>query len=135
MMRSHRRISRLVLVLTVAISAGACGVSESTSADVTEPGADDVGSGEVLYQANCASCHGVDLRGTDKGPSHLSNVYEPNHHGDASFLLAVRNGSPQHHWRFGDMEPIEGLTDDDIVAITAFVREQQAVYGFEPYPP
>lgn len=92
-------------------------------------------AGEALYQAHCASCHGTDLRGTDKGPSHLSVVYEPNHHGDASFLLAVRNGSLQHHWRFGDMEPIEGLSDEDVAAITAFVREQQEIQGFEPYPP
>lgn len=94
-----------------------------------------VGAGEPLYQAFCASCHGTDLRGTDKGPSHLSVVYEPSHHGDAAFLLAVRNGSPQHHWRFGDMEPVEGLSDDDVAAITAFVREQQRIHGFEPYPP
>jgi hypothetical protein len=55
---------------------------------------------------------------------------EPNHHGDA----AVRNSGPQHHWRFGDMEPVR-LIDGDIGRLTAFVREQQRVEGFEPCPP
>ena len=45
-----------------------------------------------LYKDACASCHGDDLRGTDKGPSHLSRVYEPGHHSDASFVSAIRNG-------------------------------------------
>jgi len=94
-----------------------------------------VATGESLYQASCATCHGSDLRGTDVGPSHLSVVYEPNHHGDAAFLLAARNGVRQHHWRFGDMAPVPGLSDDDIAAIVAYVREQQRINGFEPYPP
>jgi hypothetical protein len=33
------------------------------------------------------------------------------------------------------MEPIEGLSDDDLTAIIAFVRENQRIEGFEPYPP
>ena len=94
-----------------------------------------VAAGERLYQESCASCHGNDLRGTATGPSHLSIVYEPNHHGDAAFQLAVRNGVRQHHWPFGDMEPIPGLTDDDVGSIIAYVRERQRINGFEPYPP
>ena len=49
--------------------------------------------------------------------------------------MCVCNGVQQHHWRFGNMEPVGGLTDDDIVALTAYVREQQRLQGFEPYPP
>jgi hypothetical protein len=33
------------------------------------------------------------------------------------------------------MAPVEGLTLDDVTAIIAFVREQQRIEGFEPYPP
>lgn len=94
-----------------------------------------IGAGEVMYEANCAVCHGTDLRGTATGPSHLSIVYEPNHHGDAAFVFAVRRGVQQHHWPFGDMEPVPGLSDDDIAAIIAYVRDQQRIHGFEPYPP
>jgi hypothetical protein len=62
-------------------------------------------------------------------------VYEPNHHGDAAFVLAARNGVRQHHWPYGDMPPIPGLADDDLASIVAFVRDQQRIHGFEPYPP
>ncbi len=91
--------------------------------------------GSALYASSCASCHGSDLRGTDEGPSHLSIVYEPNHHGDDSFRSAIRNGAGQHHWNFGDMEPIDGLDDTEIDAIIAFVRSEQEREGFESYPP
>lgn len=94
-----------------------------------------VARGADIYEAKCAECHGSDLRGTDKGPSHLSEVYEPNHHADGAFILAIQRGAPAHHWRFGDMPRIDGLDGDDIAAVTAFVREQQRVHGFEPYPP
>ena len=119
--------------LAVLLFVGGCG---STTEPVGVP-ADPVqlANGEELYQASRAECHRTDLRGTDLGPSHLSEVYEPNHHADASFLLAVRRGSPAHHWNFGDMAPIEGLSDDDVAAITAYVRSVQEEQGFEPYPP
>ena len=91
-----------------------------------------VDAGAELYSANCAQCHGDDLRGTDKGPSHLSVIYEPSHHGDGAFLVAVTRGVRAHHWDFGDMPPVEGLTADDVEAIVAFVRETQRVEGFDP---
>lgn len=119
----------------LALLVGACSSTEPLDYEEPEDGGTLVAEGEVLYQANCAECHGSDLRGTDKGPSHLSIVYEPNHHGDAVFALAVINGARQHHWPFGDMEPIPGLDDTDIERIVAYVRENQRVHGFEPYPP
>jgi mono/diheme cytochrome c family protein len=91
--------------------------------------------GATLYEASCAECHGSDLRGTDRGPSHLSIVYEPGHHPDASFRGAIEQGVRAHHWNFGDMAPVSGLDDDEIDLIIAFVRDQQAEHGFEPYPP
>ena len=94
-----------------------------------------VAAGDLLYLSSCAACHGVDLRGTSTGPSHLSVVYEPNHHGDFAFVSAARNGVRQHHWPFGDMEAVPGLSDEDLEAIVAYVRETQRVEGFEPYPP
>jgi mono/diheme cytochrome c family protein len=100
---------------------------------VQDPGL--VAEGEVLYQTYCASCHGADLRGTDLGPSHLSIVYNPNHHGDGAFAIAALSGVPAHHWNFGDMAPVPGLLQDDLDRIIAFVRETQRVEGFEAYPP
>ena len=125
----------LVAVVITAVAA-ACGGPDPAAQPlppVQDP--DLVQAGEALYQASCAECHGVDLRGTDKGPSHLSIVYEPSHHGDGAFATAVLIGTRQHHWKFGNMEPVEGLTSDDVEAIIAYVRENQRLSGFEPYPP
>lgn len=85
--------------------------------------------GKPLYEKNCASCHGPDLKGTDKGPPFLHRVYEPSHHGDAAFQLAARNGVRAHHWKFGDMQPVPGLTPDDVTHITAFIRARQRQVG------
>tara|TARA_R110002110_G_scaffold11053_5_gene53785 strand:- start:2830 stop:3138 length:309 start_codon:yes stop_codon:yes gene_type:complete len=89
------------------------------------------GVGADLYQSNCASCHGVDLQGTDKGPSHLSIVYEPNHHGDDAFRSAILQGAQQHHWNFGDMAAITGLDNDEIDDVIAYVRSEQERQGFD----
>ena len=128
---------RRSVVLAIALLLSACsdGPADAPETGIPAQDPDLVTAGEPLYQANCAQCHGTDLRGTDQGPSHLSIVYEPNHHGDAAFVLAVQRGVPQHHWPFGDMEPIPGLTTRELEAITAYVREQQRLKGFEPYPP
>ena len=96
---------------------------------------DTLATGQELSEQNCAEYHGVDLRGTEKGPSHLSVVYEPSHHGDGAFLVAILRGARAHHWDFGDMPPIPNLEPDDVATITAYVRSVQQREGFEPYPP
>jgi mono/diheme cytochrome c family protein len=125
----------VVLAAALGIVAASCGGSHSVSTGIPVQNSDLVAVGDVLYQANCAQCHGSDLRGTDKGPSHLSAVYVPGHHGDQAFVVAARAGVRAHHWDFGNMAPVEGLSDDDLTAIIAFVRENQRIEGFEPYPP
>lgn len=87
--------------------------------------------GATIYQARCASCHGEDLGGTDKGPSQLSIVYEPNHHGDASYRSAIRNGVPQHHWDFGSMPAVEDITDSQIESVIGYIRTEQERIGFD----
>jgi mono/diheme cytochrome c family protein len=124
-------------IVGAALVAAGCAGSVGDGADTVIARQDPnlVAAGEVLYQGTCAECHGSDLRGTERGPSHLSAVYEPNHHADAAFVLAARLGVRQHHWRFGDMAPLPDLGEDDLVAIVAYVRENQRIHGFEPYPP
>lgn len=116
-------------LIAVIFLLGACGGSEGSADE--QPKA----SGSQLYAQNCASCHGADLGGTSKGPSHLSQVYEPNHHPDAAFRSAIAGGAQAHHWNFGDMPPVEGLTEEEVDAIISFIRDQQGTLGFEPYPP
>ena len=120
-----------LLVIPVAVLVAAC--SGDDGGDVSSTAGNDptVTDGAALYEANCASCHGSDLRGTDRGPSHLSIVYEPNHHPDDAFRSAIANGARQHHWDFGDMPPVDGLSDDEVEAIIDFVRATQEREGFE----
>ena len=93
------------------------------------------GDGRALYEASCATCHGADFQGTSRGPSHLSQVYERSHHDDNSFRSAIANGARAHHWGFGDMPPVPGLTEDQADAVIAYIRQQQDERGLQPYPP
>ena len=129
MMRLRSLAGFVILPVLTAVVLGACGSGATETVGGAAPGS--VEAGVQVYASGCASCHGADLRGTDKGPSHLSIVYEPNHHSDDSFRSAIANGSPQHHWGFGDMEPVGGLSDEDIDAVIAFVRSEQQQQGFE----
>lgn len=108
----------------------ACAADDVTSSD-DDPSLQDRADGIAVYQAHCASCHGSDLRGTDRGPSLFSIVYEPGHHSDTAFRLAIRNGTRQHHWRFGDMPPVDNITDNEIEAVIAYIRNEQNRFGFE----
>jgi len=85
--------------------------------------------GERLFNAYCATCHGKGAVGTDRGPTFLSKIYEPNHHGDAAFHLAIQRGVRAHHWSFGDMPKIQGLSPEQAVAIIRYIRKIQEQAG------
>jgi len=87
--------------------------------------------GKILYNQSCASCHGADLKGSDKGPPFLHRIYESSHHADLAFQLAVKNGSRAHHWQFGDMKPVHGLSPDDVAHVTTYVRSEQRKVGIK----
>lgn len=86
--------------------------------------------GERAFNAKCATCHGERAAGQDGiAPPLVHRFYEPNHHGDEAFHMAVQNGVRAHHWPFGDMAPVEGLTRADVDAIIAYVRALQRENG------
>ena len=82
-------------------------------------------TGAQLFASRCAGCHGPSASGSDKGPPLVHQIYEPGHHADASFNRAVRQGVKSHHWSFGDMMPIPGITDEQIGQIVSYVRNLQ----------
>lgn len=88
----------------------------------------ELGVGEKLFNNNCAGCHGSGARGTDRGPTFLSKIYEPNHHGDAAFRMAPQNGVRAHHWNFGDMPKIE-VTQQEVNEIIPYIRWLQKGAG------
>lgn len=114
----------LVLITSPAAPAQTLRVPKPTPGLISDPV-----KGKALYQKNCAACHGVDLKGSDKGPPFLHRVYEPSHHSDIAFQLAVQNGVRGHHWKFGDMNPLPGVSPDDVVHIVAFIRTAQRKAG------
>jgi mono/diheme cytochrome c family protein len=87
--------------------------------------------GRGLFDMHCASCHGPMALGTDQGPPLVHSVYRPAHHGDEAFQLAVSQGVRAHHWRFGDMPAVPGLTRRDVQHVIGYVRWLQRTAGVE----
>ena len=86
--------------------------------------------GQLGYEAKCAACHGANAAGQDGvAPPLVHIIYEPSHHGDEAFQRAAELGVRGHHWPFGNMLPVEGLTRGDVKMITAYVRELQRANG------
>ena len=87
--------------------------------------------GQMLYEKYCSGCHGLQLEGSDQGPPLVHAFYKPSHHGDESFYRAALQGTRQHHWDFGDMKPVEGITPkkmDSIVPFVRFYQQQKGLY-------
>jgi mono/diheme cytochrome c family protein len=87
--------------------------------------------GERLFDENCARCHGARAAGTDQGPPFVHMIYEPHHHSDAAFQMAARNGVRAHHWSFGDMAPVPGVTPEQVTEIVGYVRWLQRQAGIQ----
>lgn len=87
-------------------------------------------SGKLAFEAKCSDCHGENATGLEgAAPPLVHKIYEPSHHGDQAFYLAAQNGVRAHHWRFGNMPPVEGLTRGDMKGIVAYIRELQRENG------
>ena len=91
----------------------------------------ELAQGKTLFEQNCSVCHGPAGDGTAQGPPLVHIIYEPNHHADAAFILAARNGVRAHHWRFGDMAPLPGVTDAMVHEIVGYIRWLQRQVGIE----
>lgn len=102
-------------------------------ADVTMPVLSATAEkGSILFGQSCASCHGTEAAGRDGvAPPLIHKIYEPSHHGDESFQIAVARGVRAHHWPFGDMPPVDGLSREDVATIVTFVREVQRANGIK----
>jgi mono/diheme cytochrome c family protein len=131
---SRARVSALAL-LSVAILLAGCQTEEGPPPEhiVQElpPTPAQFIEGEQLYDANCARCHGLYGRGTELGPALVHRVYEPRHHGDEAFHLAVRSGVIAHHWRFGNMPPVPHVSPEQVDQIIGYVRWMQREAGIE----
>ncbi len=86
--------------------------------------------GQRIFDEACTACHGTNAVGIEgAGPPLIHVIYEPSHHADESFQRAVATGVRSHHWSFGDMPPVEGLTRGDVAMVVAYIREIQRANG------
>ncbi|WP_237273218.1 c-type cytochrome [Sulfitobacter sp. M220] len=86
--------------------------------------------GASAYDAVCVACHGLNGQGQDGvAPPLVHKIYKPSHHGDMAFVLAAQNGVRAHHWKFGNMPAVEGVTRSDILDIVSYIRALQRANG------
>lgn len=107
-------------------------IEEGALADVLLPKtlSQNAQIGKLGFEAKCATCHGLNAAGQDGvAPPLVHIIYEPTHHGDETFQRAAAVGVRGHHWPFGDMPPVEGITRGDVTMIVAYVRELQRANG------
>ncbi len=136
---TERLKEKLPALLVLAVVAGGAWVMINQSLDksgsvsvinVKIPALSMIGQkGEKAFAANCASCHGQNAAGGDGGPPLVHKIYNPGHHADGAFSLALQRGVTQHHWRFGNMPPQPQVSASDTKAIIGYVRELQVANG------
>ena len=118
-----------LLALTGMLAIIACDSSQPKSAvgGATVPA--ELQPGESKFHAYCSACHGPQGTGTQQGPPLVHKIYEPNHHGDVAFQRAAASGVKAHHWEFGNMPKIDGVTPADVEQITGYIRWLQRQAG------
>ncbi len=141
-MKTRPRLIGLLVLLVLAGVAGYAYVGQTSTAEpgsgapiaeVVVPELDAAAQeGKAAYQESCTSCHGDNAAGQEGvAPPLVHPIYEPGHHGDASFHMAAQNGARSHHWPFGDMPPVEDVTQSDVDKILTYVRTLQRANGIK----
>ena len=130
-MRNLRRITRVLAAFIILVAGHlTAAAQQSGGGSIKQPKmTPPLTVGKLNYDAYCAECHGKNAVGTNKGPTFLHRVYHPGHHGDASFMIAPKRGARAHHWQFGDMKPVKGVTDAQLISIVEYVRAMQRANG------
>lgn len=86
--------------------------------------------GDQLYRESCAACHGIDAKGVVNLGNQLAGSDYVNGKTDAELLAVIREGRDLNHPEntTGLVMPPSGgrpdLSDEDLLAIIAFVRSQ-----------
>jgi mono/diheme cytochrome c family protein len=136
---SERLKEKLPVLLVLGVVVGGAWVmindsmdkgSAAGNIDVKVPQLSTVGvQGEQAFIENCTACHGENAGGGPGGPPLVHKLYNPGHHADGAFFIALKRGVTQHHWRFGNMPPQPQVSAAETKAIIRYVRELQAANG------
>jgi len=105
-------MSKLILL---AAALAIAGVARSQAADA-----------KANYQKHCARCHGADGKGNTKagkkmGVKDYTNPKVQDKLKDAEIFKAIKEGVKEHGKVV--MEPTEGLTDQEIKDLVAYLRK------------
>ncbi len=122
---------RILLMLALTLLLNACSEEKSQSMSDTGNTSTDASPilGKSIYTSKCAACHGQGGTGSNQGPPLVHKIYKPGHHADYSFHRAVTSGVRSHHWSFGNMPAIPGVSPEDTGHIIAYIRQQQHLAG------
>ncbi|WP_127475416.1 c-type cytochrome [Microbacterium sulfonylureivorans] len=104
------------LLITGGVYAGASAAVAATTAETTVATASTVEDGKKLFQANCATCHGLDVQGTADGPS-LYGVGELAVH----FQMSTGRMPLQMQGPQAPQKPAQ-FTDEQIAAVGAYIQ-------------
>lgn len=112
------------LLATGGLYAGASAAVASTETPTVSTAHADLEEGEKLFAANCATCHGLDLQGTDNGPS-LAGV------GALAVEFQVSTGRMpmQMNGPQADQKPVQ-FTEEQILAMSSYVDSVAPGPGF-----
>jgi mono/diheme cytochrome c family protein len=132
----RRRWDYRLLLAACWLFLGGCEIREDVGPDAltalrTTQLPAELAAGEDLFNAHCSICHGRLALGTRRGPPLVHPIYAPNHHADVAFQIAVRDGVRAHHFRYGDMPAVPGLSREQVGEIIAYVRWLQVTAGIE----
>lgn len=92
----------------------------------------ELSQGERLFNTYCASCHGYYAKGEGLGPSLLDTLYLAPRMADAAIELAITNGVPQTHWRYGAMPKVARVGPAELRDLIPYVRWLQQRAGEDP---
>ncbi|PJI93486.1 c-type cytochrome [Luteimicrobium subarcticum] len=67
--RHHRSAPVVLLLLALLVTGGVYAVLAPSQARADTASTQDIETGKKLFQANCATCHGLDAQGTETAPS------------------------------------------------------------------
>jgi len=89
-----------------------------------------IARGKTLFEINCRSCHGADLRGGDMGGPNLLRSQVALSDLDGELIVPIIQGSRQSMGM-----PAIGVSPQDAKAIAAYVRSVMATIGRQGMPP